>query len=358
MNETLKLCVCTFTKKFSPTGIFSAPFYLTSQLRRYFKNVDLISLSSKEDYVSSIDTIRCEKDPKVLEDYDFVVFSTPGFVQENPDSVPRNKYIDILKHAKKYTFVFNDEYDRSFYPFHQDFLSQDNLAFVTFNCPGMAEIFSDYLDFYNCEWEHIGLSPIMRSKSEILRKATLKSNKIMSTSRWSDCKRIVEFLQLARDFNKSGLDVYTAGSHLSHFYNMRVDKEVPKDTPYTDLGEFEPSQLPEILKDVKYHWNFLFQKRRMGLRTHMPRVELATLEALNEGCLPIVCSEFTPEWLGFDSAIRVSKDDYKCIPDIVRAIDINSNERLDRVSLLYDRVEENITNRYSGYADRIIKSCM
>lgn len=60
MNDTFKLCICTFTRDFSPTGIFSAPFYLASQMRRYFSNVSLISLSAKADYVSSLDTIKKE----------------------------------------------------------------------------------------------------------------------------------------------------------------------------------------------------------------------------------------------------------------------------------------------------------
>lgn len=357
MNDNLKLCVCTFHNGFSPNdigGVSSAPIYLADQLRRYFSNVDLISLRSTKDYLSPIaSNVVYQSNPAVLDKYDFVIFTIPGLTYEKYNEVTPNKYVDVLEHAKKFTFIFNEENDRKMYPYHQNFLHHPNLAFMTFNCPGMATIFSDYIEEVCNDWEYVSFSPILPTKEEILEKAKHKENKIMSTCRWTTSKRIYEYLSMSEDFEKYGIKVFAAGAHQSYWYNLKM-AELPTHA-YTDLGYFEPSQVPELLKDVAYHWNFLFQIRGMGLRTHQPRLEIATMEAIREGCLPVVCEEFTPDWLGQDSAVRISKKNYTDIPKILG--NMTDEERLNRISTLYDLVNENIISHYEVVAKHIEKSC-
>lgn len=350
----MRLCVCTFHNGFSPNdigGVSSAPIYLADQLRRVFEEVDLITLRDTKNYLSPIaEGVKFSNDPSILEDYDFVIFTIPGLTYEKYDERTPNKYVDVLNHAKKFTFIFNEENDLKMYPYHKNFVFHPNLAFLTFNCPGMVESFQEYVEKIG-DWDYVSFSPILPSKEEILEKAKNKKDKIMSTCRWTTSKRIFEYLSMTEDFIKNGIEVHAAGSHQSYWYNLRME-ELPSQR-YTDHGYFEPSQIPELLKDVKYHWNFLFQVRGMGQRTHKPRLEIATMEAIREGCLPVICEEFTPDWVGFDSAVRLSKKNYTDIPEILGKI--SDEERLERISRLYDLVEENITNHYSELADHIKK---
>lgn len=351
----IKLCVCTFHNGFSPNdigGVSSAPIYLSDQLKRYFSDVDLITLRATKDYLSPLaNSVIYSNDPSVLDKYDFVIFTTPGLTYEKYNELTPNKYVDVLEHAKKFTFIFNEENDRKMYPYHQNFLHHPNLAFMTFNCPGMADIFSDYVEICG-DHEYVSFSPIMPAKDVIIKKAKHKANKIMSTCRWTTSKRIYEYLSMSEEFVKNGIEVFAAGAHQSYWYNLKM-AELPTNS-YTDLDYFEPSQVPELLSDVKYHWNFLFQIRGMGLRTHQPRLEIATMEAIREGCLPVVCKEFTPDWLGLDSAIRLSKKDYTLIPDTLGKL--SDSERLERVSCLYDLVDREL-QRYELVAAHIMKYC-
>lgn len=293
----MKLCICTFHNGFSPNdigGVSSAPIYLYDQLKKYFNDIDIISLRATKSYLSPIaeGVVTYCSDPSILENYDFVVFTTPGLTYEKYDEKDPTRYIDVLNHAKKFTFIFNEENDRKMYGWHMNFVNHPNLSFMTFNCPGMAEIFSDYIKDYCNDWDYVSFSPILPDKDTILEKARHKNNKIMSTCRWTTSKRIYEYLSMSEDFINNGIEVFAAGAHQSYWYNLRM-AELPSNS-YNDLGYFEPSQVPELLKDVKYHWNFLFQVRSMGLRTHQPRLEIATMEAIREGCLPVICKEFTP----------------------------------------------------------------
>ena len=350
----MKLCICTLHNSFSPNevgGGSSAPIYFYEQMKKYFDEIDMITLRDNKKYLSPIASeVKYHSDPSVLENYDFVIFTAPGLTYEKYDESNSNKYIDILNHTKKFAFMCHEENDRKLYPYHMNFLNHPNLAFVLFNCPGMAECFSDYVELAG-DWEYVSFSPVLPSKAEILEKAMTKSNKIMSTCRWTTAKRVYEYLSMAEEFVNYGIEVFAAGAHQSYWYNLQM-KEVPTEY-YTDLDYFEPSQIPELLKDVKYHWNFLFLMKNMGHRNHNPRLEVATMEAIREGCLPVVCEESTPEWLGFDSAIRLSKHDYKDIPYILGHI--SDEERLARISRLYDLVEENITSHYKDIVDHIKK---
>ena len=352
----LKLAIVTFHNGFGPGevgGVSSAPIYLRDQLSEYFKEVDLISLRDNKNYQSPIASdVIYHSELSVLDEYDFVIFSVPGLTYEKYNEATPNKYVDVLEHAKRFTFIFNEENDRKMYKYHENFLHHPNLSFLTFNCPGMVESFSDYVRAVG-DWEYVSFSPILPSKEEILEKAKVKKDKIMSTCRWTTSKRIYEYLSMSEEFVKRGIQVYAAGAHQSYWYNLKM-AELPTDS-YTDLGYFEPSQIPELLNDVKYHWNFLFQIRSMGLRTHKPRLEIATMEAIREGCLPVVCEEFTPDWLGKDSAIRLSKHDYTSIPDVLG--NLSDEDRLDRISLLYDLVQANVIDHYQVVADHIKRAC-
>lgn len=348
----LKIAITTFHNGFAPSevgGASSAPIYLADQLKRYFSHVDMITLRDNKKFLSPIaEKVVYQNDPKILEDYDFIIFSSPGLTYEKYDERTPDKYIDVLDHAKKFTFICNEENDRKLYPYHMNFLKHPNMTFVTFNCPGMIVPFQEYVDICG-GWDYVSFSPILPTKEEVLEKAKNKSNKIMSTCRWTTAKRVYEYLSMSHEFVKNGIEVFAAGAHQSYWYNLKMQE---LDTSsYTDLGYFEPSQLPTLLADVKYHWNFLFLMKNMGFRNHNPRLEVATMEAIREGCLPVVCEETTPSWLGYNSAVRLSKVDYQMIPTVLGCM--SDEERMNRISNLYDLVEENITNNYIHIVNHI-----
>lgn len=353
----MKLCICTLHNSFSPNevgGGSSAPIYFYEQMKKHFDDIDIITLRDNKNYLSPIASeVKYHSDPSVLDQYDFVIFTAPGLTYEKYDESNPNKYVDILSHAKKFAFMCHEENDRKLYPYYMNFLKHPNMTFVLFNCPTMATYtFTDYVAIVG-DWEYVSFCPILPSKEEILEKAKKKSNKIMSTCRWTTSKRIFEYLSMTEDFIRNGIEVHAAGAHQSYWYNLRME-ELPSKN-YTDHGYFEPSQVPELLSDVKYHWNFLFQLRSLGLKTHQPRLEIATMEAFREGCLPIICKEFTPDWVGEDSAIRVSKKDYTSIPDILGSM--SDEERLTRISRLYDLIEENVLAHYSDIKEHILRVC-
>lgn len=348
----MKVCIVTFHNGFSANdigGASSGPIYLRDQLKRYFEDIDLITLrDNKKDTSPIASGVRYEKDASVLDNYDFIIFTGPGLTYEKYDENTPDKYLDILSHAKKFTFICNEENDRKLYPYYKNFLEHKNIAFVTFNCPGMVNSFPDYV-LTAKDWDYVSFSPELPNKEVILGRAKTKKNKIMSTCRWTTSKRVFEYLSMTEDFIKNGIEVYAAGAHQSYWYNLKME-ELPSKN-YIDLGFFEPSKIPELLKDVKYHWNFLFQLRSMGQKSHQPRIEIATMEAFREGCLPVICKEFTPDWLGEDSAVRLSKDDYTSIPEVLGHM--SDEERLQRISLLYDLIQSNSIAHYEEYADRI-----
>lgn len=352
----LNVAVVTFHNGFSPNdigGASSGPVYLRDQLSRHIKNVDFITLRNNKNYQSPIAAdAKFVTDFEVLENYDFVIFTGPGLTYEKFDESTKGKYSSILDHAKRFTFICNEENDRKLYPYYEEFLYHPNIKFVTFNCPTMAtKTFPDYVEAVG-DWDHVILCPVMPDKEVVLERARRKQNKIMSTCRWTTSKRVLEYLTMAPEFIKNGIEVFAAGSHQSYWYNLEIG-ELPKDT-YTDLGFFEPSQIPDLLSDVKYHWNFLFQKRGMGQKSHQPRLEIATMEAIREGCLPVICEEFTPEWVGYDSALRISKDDYLKIPEILGAM--TDEERLNRISLLYDLLDIALVQNYE-FSHHIARKC-
>lgn len=97
-----------------------------------------------------------------------------------------------------------------------------------------------------------------------------------------------------------------------------------------DSGVYYPLQLPDLLNDKKYHWHMNYYKKSTYFE---PRLEVAMVEAFNEGCLPIVCKETTPEWVGESSALRFSKFNYRERSYILASM--SDEERLSRLKNFY-----------------------
>ena len=106
-------------------------------------------------------------------------------------------------------------------------------------------------------------------------------------------KKLNEDIILNNDKNKEELkDALDQDNHRSNVDRAKK-KAVTQYMDYdgfhqmvlgADLKGMKMSDVIEIKPDVKYHWNFLFQLRSLGQKTHQPRLEIATMEAFREGC--------------------------------------------------------------------------
>lgn len=351
-----KLAVCTFHVDVSPNnigGVSFVPVYNTLNLRKYIGKVDTVSI--RPDSPAEEET-KLWADVKsgglnTLKDYDYVIFQSLGLTYEKFDEKKPNKYKDMLDQLdKKFSVVINEENDRKIYPYHMDFLNHPNCEYIIFNCPGMATVFEDWIQIK--PYKVFIPAPPLAPAEDIFAKIMHKKRKIMSTSRWTTSKRILEFVKMKKDFEDRGIQIATAGAHQSYWYALEMKEVMPNGEPdWEDLDYFEPHQLPEILKDAMFHWDFLFQKKGMGLRTHQPRLELVTLEALNEGCLPVICEQFTPDWLGTESAVRLPKERLLDIPEVLSNID--KNQAHERIMRMYDLVQKNIFDTYEEFASSL-----
>lgn len=348
-----KLAICTFHSDVNLNnigGVSFVPVYNTVNLRPYFDLVDTVSVRTAS---KTQDTLLWSEmlsgGLETLKNYDYVIFQSLGLTYEKYDIGKPDKYKNFLDELdRKFSVIINEENDRKIYPYHMDFINHPNCEYLIFNCPGMVSVFTDWIKIK--PYKVFLPAPPLAGLSEVLEKASRKKEvRITSTSRWTTSKRIYEFVSMKSDFEAKGIQIATAGAHQSHWYMMEMANLMPDGKPdWEDIGYFEPHELPEILKSAMYHWNFLFQKKPMGLRTHQPRLELVTLEALNEGCLPVICEQFTPDWLGTNSAVRLPRENMKYIPDYLSLIDYD--ERLLRIERMYDLVRENIHETYRDFA--------
>lgn len=355
-----KLAICTFHSDVNLKnigGVSFVPVYNTINLRKYFNVVDTVSVRTK---VKSEDT-ELWKDMlsggvDTLRDYDYVIFQSLGLTYEKYDEKDPEKYKKMLDDLDRpFSVVVNEENDRKIYPYHMDFITHPNCQYIIFNCPGMTSVFQDWIEIRPAQ---VFLpAPPLATEEDIINKVynhTSRSDNpiIMSTSRWTTSKRILEFVRMKDDFERNGITLKTAGARQSHWYVLEMQEVMPNGEPdWEDLGYFEPHQLPGILKEVTFHWNFLFQKKGMGLRTHQPRLELVTLEALNEGCLPVICSQFTPDWVGTDSAVRLPREELLTIPDVLGRT--SKSGITERVLRMHKLVQENIFDTYDSFASSL-----
>jgi len=354
----MKIGIVTFnTDKRNMAGIITAPLYMSQLLNTYSKfDVDIVSTKPKTKH--DLDGIKYPDATtsvgEFLNYYDFLIFSTPGFLFKKKDMVDYNVYDYIFDELETpFSIVINEERDGQLYNHFDEFTKHDNYCLLMLNSEDMHLDF-EYLLPRNGQYFEFNYISLIKSKEEILDLAEEKlhstNRSIISTSRWVNRKRVLELAQISKDLHCTGIETFIAGDRKTYFYFKEV--LTTNVEFWTDLKPFMPEDLEALLKPHMFHYDFVYVKRESKNRKMRGRLELVTIEALNSGCLPVLCSQSVPSWLlEGKSAIVLDKDDLDKLPNILS--NMSDQDYLARVSKFYDLVDKNINGKYLSFISTI-----
>ena len=376
-----RLAIVTFLKggnEHDMTGVVTAPLYMARMFRKYIPTVDVISVRDHDmpqpRFWDANNVLSGDTD--LLNTYDHVIFVTAGEYYtikqyerdisrgEKGRMYARSKYPTVLNGLSvPFTLMTADEQDYAIYVYIDDFLSHPYCKGVMF----MGEVMRDRSELLVGR-DHLKsfiLPPMvsLNPRKEIIDKAADKpdSKSIISLSRWIPCKRIREYLSLVKEgeFSKYDIRAEIASSAVSTYYNYTdlqpsglTDKSgnILPEVGVISHGLYDPTDLPDMLRDITFTWDFLFYKKS-GKMTMTPRLQQTSIEALNEGCLPVVCSQYTPDWLGYDGIIRLDKNDVHLIPSILGKM--GRIERVARIDNYYQTLDSHMKKYYEDYLSEI-----
>lgn len=374
----MKIAVVTFREggnEQDMCGIVTAPLYIADMLEPYARVVDVLSVRDKIPKVGQPkiwgDRVKTASDSTILNEYDYIIFTTPGkyytTVQYNRDR-ERNpdkyfNYPDILKGLKtRFSFLNADEQDVNIYAYMNDFLDHEYCDGVIFLSEEMRD--DTHIKYGNHNTYVLPPTPRLTDRSDVQAFTTsnLKTRSIISLSRWINCKRIAEYIQLVKDrkFLEYGIKAEIAGTCVSTFYAAMTmypmgltDKvgNIDPDIPFEKIhGAYDPTQLDDLLRGISFAWDFLYYARKTSISL-TPRLMQTSIEAICRGCLPVVCKEFTPTWLGDDTVIRLPKDQMNDIPMIVGTM--TEDERRSRIMRAWDTLYNVQTKYYRDFVEMI-----
>lgn len=382
-------------------GVSTTTRYLQENLRATGLNVDLLVYGKgKLNYPLGFNIVshyeNLEELANIRDNYDFIIYYTPGRSLEKYDEKVPNKYCDVLDKIRlPFTFIYHSEEYVKHQPYRLNFINHPDCKFLTFIVEGFKDVYKDDLAM-KPEYFVMSMRPPLNSLESILNRN--KTNSVIITSVWTNFKRNLEYFQLVGKFLDLGITPYSAGSPASNFYmndildslvsdiELIYDKEKKQDDrslakyrdylsmlsylkldmpwrkdeeskmpkvigaylhtksghKWYDYGAYYPEDMPAILADKKFHWNISCYKVN---KTYIPKFETVTLEAFNEGCLPVICKETTPEEVPEDSAIRLSKIDYAEHLDILS--EMSDEERTRRLIKFYELLRD--TSMYENF---------
>lgn len=377
-------------------GVFTSAMYMKDNLEDYGFNVDMIVVGGNSvKYPSDWEIAHHCKNPYdyslLRGKYDFILYQTPGRSIEKYDEKNPDKYIDYLDAINTpFAIEYHSEEYFDHQPYRLNFVRHKDCKFLIFVADGFDKIYTEDLSIVP-DYLTVTMVPRMNTLQHILDKAKSKKyDSIISTSAWTTFKKTLEYFQLSKKLSDAGIMQSTAGAPASTFYTMNIcdlleyveldvdeNKEVDEEskgklrdfssimrllkqdcpikitepkyingavlhtkdkTCIYDYGRYYPSELPNILENIKYHWDVSFYKVKN--RKYCPRLQVVTLEAFNEGCLPVVCLETSPDWLDMDSAIRISKDNLDSVVDAIKGLSQEDVER--RITSLYNLIDSYI----------------
>lgn len=353
----MKIAIATFHNNMAENvvgGITTGPFYMKQMLQKMDPSlsVEIVCLVKKTK--TSCNGAVYIDDMSKLNDYDFIIFKTPGHQLEKFDeNVAETRYDYLLKNLKTpFSFIVNEERDREVFPYYMQFCNHPMMRFVMFNSIGMHEDFPEMYEHCG-EYVEFNYAIFNTPISEILNKAKMKEDKVVtSTARWVPRKRILELTDLAPKLQSFGFNVKIYGASQSYFTTIKI-VENNKES-WENRGYYRPDELSDVLKDAQYHYNFVFLKRKNKNRIMRNRLEIATFEALMEGCLPIICKDTSPDWVSPDSAVVVPSCKIDRIPEIISSI--SNSERLIRIKKFYDICWKNLSPNYVNILNKIKES--
>ncbi|AMM44951.1 hypothetical protein SP15_153 [Bacillus phage SP-15] len=357
-------------------GVVSGPLYMVQNLRQVIgAEVDFLVVADStkrgkirnkayEEDVSSFlgffeGTKDHESDVELLNSYDLLMFMTPGKTYEKFKEEKVGQYKKVLdKLTVPFGFIVNEERDRDMYLYYTEFTDHPGCKYILYNSEDMAKDFEDFNQGGKVVAEFQFMTPL-EPLNKILEKASNKTSSVINTGRWVNRKRIVEYVELAPKFAEVGIQPYLAGAKQNPFYSKQVDEMLEtqyfQDKTYQDyltyVGAYKPTkeELDGLLDDKMFHYNFVFLRTK---RKMYNRLEIATMEAFNRGCLPIVCSETSPDWV--EGALSLSRDQLEEIPSIVAGI--SDAERIDRLTIFYKSIRDNVEAKYKDIFNNLFES--
>lgn len=353
----MKIAIATFHNNMAENvigGITTGPFYMKALLEKLDNEIEVEIVCLVKQLKTSCEGVRYIDNPSELNEYDFVIFKTPGHQLEKfKEDLADTRYNYILEKLEvPFSFIVNEERDREIFPYYLQFANHPMMRFVMFNSIGMHEDFPDMYEHCG-DYVEFNYAIFNNSLEEVLQKARNKTEKVItSTARWVPRKRVIELTDLAPRFVNNGFKVKVYGASQSYFTTIKIvdnNKEF-----WENKGYYKPDELPEVLKDAQYHYNFVFLKRKTKNRVMRDRIEIATFEALMEGCLPVLCKDTSPKWISDDSAVIIPSSELNDLPDILAGI--SDEERLERIKLFYNLAYENLIPNYQEIINKIKES--
>lgn len=265
-----------------------------------------------------------------LNDFDFVIFSSFGTISKHKpllNAVSELWMLDVPFAVQSHSEL--DERNKKFD--HDLFTNHSKFRFwmpITKNLYGVDPVQSE-LKY-----------PFLAHESSIKNVSTsVKKNVVASTSRLTTTKRIFELASLSEDLRGIGYETRSYGDTSGAFFYKRAIDDIDHCLKWCD--GFTQDQLIRVLSEVKYHWNCRFYKvgRQMDRR-----LELASIEALQNGCIPIVHSLSTPleyselcvfrdirsELNSVVSDIKEGKGDVAQMIEVFNDVHAGKNEKLIR----------------------------
>jgi hypothetical protein len=212
-----------------------------------------------------------------LNDYDFIIFSAAGAFFDKKDPWWRE---ELPKVKTPFAVQAHSELDESRMIYKEEFFSHP-----------MCRLF---LPIANGIWKDMPNIPTHAYPAHQahidMGQTWAKEPIVASTSRLTSTKRIKELVSKAKELRSLGYATKVWGSESSYFYTRDLLKINQGDWLYNGL--FIHDDLDDILGHVHYHWNCRSYRVRFKFA---PRLEIATIEALQRGCIPIVEKGSTPE---------------------------------------------------------------
>ena len=212
-----------------------------------------------------------------LNDYDFIIFSSAGSGTDVKKGPWWREELNKIK--TPFAVQAHSELDEGTMAYKEEFFSHPMCRLFLPIASNIWKVMPD-----------IPTHVYLAHQSSITIKKYRKENILASTSRLTSTKRIKEFVSKAKDLKSIGYKTKVWGSEASYFYTKDL-KEINAGH-WSYEGMFGQKDLDDILKNVKYHWNCRsFRKKHK----FSPRLEIATIEALERSCIPIVEKDSTPK---------------------------------------------------------------
>lgn len=253
--------------------------------------------------------------------YDFLIFNTMGY---SHDKGYGPWYLEEILNSglrlPPFLVQIQGESDRVLYPSHRKFMGHPNCAGVLVgesdysNLPvfrmwvGQQQVYQTVQTKIDPDWSS---EPYLADKS----------NLIISTSRWIQAKRTLEYARMIPELRGYGFEALSYGYQQIYpfaklVYDVLEGLDIKKESFYR--GTFTRSQLSAVYGKAKYHYGILYVGKKCDV---VPRLEFPSVEAILYGCVPILETGSTPPYLDhLTSCISVHHTKLAWIPKILKEL--------------------------------------